>query len=112
MAPTVDVLQGVYSTSELHAMCENGRQLFNICGDRLSVTAAELNVLLRQVPGNPMLLGLDSRAVARRITKHLVRAAELQTGAARAMKDCWFAYEGLILNPPSAPSQRAFNVKG
>ena len=112
MAPTADVLQGVYSTTELRQMCEGGRQLFSICADRLSVTAAELNVLLRQVPGNPLLLGLDSRAVARRITKHLIRAGELQVSAARSMKDCWFAYEALILNPPAAPSGRTFNVRG
>ncbi len=107
----IDDIQGVYSTSELRTMCESGRQVFNVAADRLSITAAELNVLLRALPGNPLLLGLDSRTVAKRITRHLVRAAGLQTEAARSMKDCWFAYEALILNPPQSANP-GFNVKG
>jgi hypothetical protein len=110
--PSIDDLQGVYSTSELRQMCESGRGVFNLAADRLSVTAAELNLLLRAIPGNPLLLGLDSRAVAKRITKHLVRASHLQVEAARSMKDCWFTYEGLILNPTQPAGRPSFNVKG
>jgi len=110
--PTLDALQGVYSTSELRALCEQGRALFNHSADRLSVVAAELTVLLRRVPGNPMLLGLDSRAVARRVTRHLVRAAELETAAAGEMKNTWFAYEAYVLNPGQHPGAgRSFDVQ-
>jgi hypothetical protein len=109
---TLDDLQGVYSTSELRALCESGRLLFNTAADRLSIVSAELNILLRQLPGNPVLLGLDSRGVARRITRHLVRAAELQTSAARSMKDTWFAYESMVLNPTSAGGVKRFDING
>ena len=111
---TLDDIQGVYLTTELRTMCEQGRLLFNTAADRLHVVAAELTILLRRVPGNPVLLGLDSRAVARRITRHLVRAAEYETAAAREMKNTWFAYESLILNPGQTNHHngRAFNVKG
>lgn len=107
---TLDDIRGVYSSSELRALCESGRILFNTASDRLSIVAAELNILLRQLPGNPVLLGLDSRGVARRVTRHLVRASELQTSAARSMKDCWFAYESLVLNPVNNSGPKAFNV--
>ena len=108
---TLDDLTGVYSTTELRKLCESGRLLFNTAGDRLSVVSAELNILLRQLPGNPALLGMDSRAVARRITRHLVRASELQTSAARSMKDCWFTYEMLVLNPSKAPQAQRFDIR-
>jgi len=109
---TLDDLQGVYSTTELRTMCEQGRLLFNTAADRLSVISAELNILLRQLPGNPVLLGLDSRGVARRITRHLVRASELETAAARAMKDTWFAYESLVLNPTTSGAVKRFDIRG
>jgi hypothetical protein len=110
----VDDLHGVYSTSELRTMCEAGRKLFSSAADRLSVTAAELAVLLRRLPGNPVLLGLDSRATARAVTRHLVRAAALQTGAAHEMKATWFAYEQYILQPSSRGNGngRTFTVNG
>lgn len=108
---TLDDLHGVYSTTELRTMCEHGRLLFNTAADRLSIVAAELNILLRHLPGNPVLLGLDSRAVARRITRHLVRASELETAAARAMKDTWFAYESLVLNPKTTNTIKQFDIR-
>ncbi|NUR25623.1 MAG: hypothetical protein HOV83_07195 [Catenulispora sp.] len=109
---TLDDIQGVYSTSELRTMCESGRLIFNTAADRLAIVSAELNILLRHVPGNPVLLGLDSRAVARRVTRHLVRASELQSAAARSMKDCWFAYESLVLNPSTSGAVKRFDIKG
>jgi ribosomal protein L6P/L9E len=35
----------------------------------------------------------------------------MQTESARSMKDCWFTYEALILNPPQGGT-RGFNIKG
>jgi hypothetical protein len=107
---TLDDLRGVYSTSELRDMCEQGRKLFHTAADRLSVTAAELNLLLRRVPGNPYLLGMDSRTVARRITRHLLRAAEHQNLAAAEMKNTWFAYQQYVLQPTRSGQGRLFNV--
>lgn len=111
-SPTLDDLHGVYSTTELRDMCEGGRKLFNTAADRLHVTAAELNILLRRVPGNPYLLGMDSRAVAKRVTRHLVRAAAHQSSAALEMKNTWFAYQQYILNPTKTGAGRTFSVNG
>jgi hypothetical protein len=109
---TLDDLRGVYSTSELRDLCESGRVLFNTAADRLFVVAAELNLLIRRIPGNPYLLGVDSRTTAKRVTNHLVRAGELQTAAAREMKNTWFTYEQLILQPTRTGQARTFDVKG
>lgn len=107
---SLDDIQGAYSTSQLQTMCEQGRLLFNTASDRLSVVAAELRVNLAGLGGNPMLLGLDSRAAARRVTRNLVHAAALQHEAARAMQACWFTYQGLYLAPK--PASNKFDVAG
>lgn len=102
--PTVDDLQSVGSSSELHTMCESGRLLFVTAYDRLAVLSAELRLALSQTPvqnpGNGTFK-TTSRSAARRVTRQLVYAAELQLDAAKAMRTAWFVYKGLYM--PQAP---------
>lgn len=91
------------NTDALHVYCDAGRDHHHKRADILAVTAADLqNKLRKSLPGSPMLFGMDSAAVARRITKHLKYAAELNATSARAFLLCWAAYEQYVLNASEA----------
>lgn len=83
------------STEQLRAFCEAGRSDHNLNADAMEVIASALrNYLRRSLPNGP----IGSALVARRVTRHLKYAAELNNTAARAFLRCWHDYEGLVLN--------------
>ncbi|SRR6266498_819139 len=83
------------STEELRALCEAGRAEHNLNADGLAVISSALNNYLRRSLPNG---ALASTLVARRVTRHLKYAAELNTTAAQAFLRCWHDYERLVLN--------------
>lgn len=98
------------STAELHKMCDEARRHYHAQADAVGVVAADLQGRLAKVaPGNAMLLGMDSRMVARRITKHLKLAADLNAQSARSFMACWSTYQEYILNTRKT-AQAGFTV--
>jgi hypothetical protein len=90
------------NTSELRQMCDQARRHYHAQGDAVEVVAADLQTRLSRLPGSPLLFGLDSKAVARRITKHLKLASELNAQSARAFVACYSTYAEYILNTQDA----------
>lgn len=98
------------NTDELHKMCDEARRHYHAQSDAVGVMAADLRARLAKVaPGNAMLLGMDSRMVARRIAKHLTLAADLNAQSARAFMACWSSYQEYILNTRKS-AQAGFTV--
>lgn len=111
--PTLDDIVGALSASELQRMCEQGRLLFTTSSDRLIVAADEIrNALARVQSTNPLLMGLDARASARRVTKPMKHAANLQLEAARAMQSSWRLFGQLYLGKPGSPANPPFDLNG
>lgn len=86
------------NTAELQAMCDEARRHYHTQADAITVVAADLRAKLSKLPGSPVLFGLDSRSVARLITKHLTLAAELNAQSARSFVACYRTYQEYILN--------------
>lgn len=112
----VDDIQGAYSSTELQQLCENGRLLFFTVYDRLSVTATELRQNLNNTPvtntGNGRFKTSQKQA-ARRVTRQMFYAAELNLEAAKAMRAAWFTFKGLYLPEEAvATGKPKFNVQG
>lgn len=90
------------NTAELQTMCDDARRHYHAQADAIAVIQASLRADLSKLPGSPVLFGMDSRAVARRITKHLGLAAELNGQAARSFIACYRTYQEYILNTREA----------
>jgi hypothetical protein len=87
------------NTAELQKMCDEARRHYHAQADAIGVLATDLRSRLSKVAnGSPVLFGLDSKMVARRVTKHLMLAADLNAQSARAFMACWGAYQEGILN--------------
>jgi hypothetical protein len=98
-----------YSTSEFHAMIEAARAHHWGNADRLQTMAAELYRALVDHFGAGRMMGADVKIAARRVTRHLAKAANYNVSTAQAIAFSYHQYTHLFLNSrPNAP-RRGFD---
>jgi hypothetical protein len=98
-----------YNTSEFHEVADACRRYHHATMDRYITVAAELRRMLGKVKGTAVLLGVDSKIAAGRVTRHLVRAGTFEQAAARAVVRSYQTYLELFTGKSAAARAREFD---
>lgn len=110
MASTGPTLATPYNTSDFQAMAEQARAHHHGMYDQYHVMAVELRRGLSRVQGARGLFGVDVRIAARRVTRHLAHAAQLELETGRAVVRSFHVYQELFLNRPQNPPASSFQI--
>lgn len=97
-----------HSKSEFQAMAEAARAHHHAMHDQLHTIAAELRRDLGRLQGTGGLLGLDVKIAAYRVTRHLVRAGQMEFEVAKAIVRSYYQFEELFLN--KSPAAQPFDL--
>lgn len=109
MGKGIDGLVTPYNTSEFHAMVETVRGHHHAEYDQMLTIAAELRRMLGKVSGAPALVGVDSKIAARRVTRHLARAAGMNLRVAQATIRSYQMYTELFTGRATTGHQKTFD---
>jgi len=82
----------ITTTQGLHKLCDHGRRASFQLATQLAIAAEDLQAALAEIQGNPLLLGVDSRARGRIVAAHLGHAADLEREAAIAFSRTWHSF--------------------
>lgn len=106
------------SDEELHEFCEIGRQFSRYLAVITSLGAAELKEALESMSGGGhwAAFGFDSRMRARKVAKHLEKAAEAFEDASAQFYATWLAFEKefaeAIESAGAAKRKKSFTIGG
>lgn len=102
---------GILTGSGLRAYIEDHRKDAMARYDELHEVAAILRKGIETMPGSRYLGGLDQKALARRIVKPMLYAADLNEAQAKSLSALWAIYSATLGAPQSADkaSRTAFD---
>ncbi|GIG67309.1 plasmid transfer protein TraA [Phytomonospora endophytica] len=80
------------SAAAVREYCDKVRAVTHRMGVELSIASEELNAALREIPGNVLAFGLDTRYRAKQVSKHLEHAADAQKECAAAAVRTYAAF--------------------
>jgi hypothetical protein len=100
-------LSMILTESGLRAFLENHRREAMKAYDIEHEAAAILRVGIERMHGAKLLGGLDQKRLARRITKPLFYAADLNEARAKALSTVWAVYQATVAAPKT--DRKAFD---
>lgn len=92
----------IRNSEDLRRYCDMKVKAYNAEMHELAVMWPDLKRRLRRVPshrGGPLGWS-DPVLIANKVSGHVRNAETAAETAAKAMRQCWFDYETMILNPP------------
>lgn len=108
MADGISGLVTPYNTSEFREAVETARKFHHAANDQYATIAAELRRLLARIPGH-RIGDIDSKIAARRVARHVAKAAASEVQAAQAFVRSYHLYLDLFTNKAKTSHSKSFD---